>query len=106
MWSAELSAECRSALKPYFLNPCIQESFLYGIDVYKSLADFVDACDKDLMEIYLKRMCGNQYGFGDNPESANHIKKNLSSDLLDNSDIITTKPIGNFFGNVDQELKG
>ena len=30
------------ALKPYSLNPCIRESFLYGIDVYKSLADSVD----------------------------------------------------------------
>ena len=53
----------------------------------------------------LKRQRGNQYGFGDNPESADHIKKNLSSDLLDDSDITTTKPIENFFGNLDRELK-
>ena len=30
------------ALKPYSLNPCIREPFLYGIDVCKSLADSVD----------------------------------------------------------------
>ena len=38
-------------------------------------------------------------------QSADHIKKNLSSDLLDDSDITTAKPIKNFFGNLDRELK-
>ena len=53
----------------------------------------------------LKRQRGDQYGFGDNPDSLDHVAKNLSEDLLDDPDITKTKPIENFFGNLDCELK-
>ena len=38
-------------------------------------------------------------------QSADHIKKNLSSDLLDDSDITTTKPFENFFGTFTGNLQ-
>ena len=59
------------------------------------------------MNVYLKKMCltiaeslkrqrGNQYGFGDDPDSWDHVEKNPD---------ITTKPIEYFFGNLDCELQ-
>ena len=68
------------------------------------------------MNVYLKKMCltiaeslkrqrGNQYGFGDDPDSWDHVEKNLTEELLDDPDITTTKPIENFFGNLDRELR-
>ena len=53
----------------------------------------------------LKRQRGNQYGFGDDPNSDELVTRNLTDSLLDNTDITTTKPIENFFGNLDRELK-
>ena len=80
------------------------------------MGEFVNECDKELMNVYLRKMCttiaeslkrqrGDQYGFGDNPDSLDHVAKNLSEDLLDDPDITTTKPIENFLDNLDLELK-
>ena len=103
-------------LQPYFLDPTVKKSSPYGVDVSKAISDFGDECDKDLMNVYLKKMCltiaeslkrqrGNQYGFGDDPDSWDHVEKNLTEELLDDPDITTTKPIENFFGNLDRELR-
>ena len=62
---------------------------LHGVDVAKSLSDFVNESDKQLMNIYLKRICstvaevlkrqrGNQYGFGDDPNSDELVTRNLN----------------------------
>ena len=99
-----------------YLNKLVRQTSPYGVDVAKSLSDFVNESDKQLMNIYLKIICstvaevlkrqrGNQYGFGDDPNSDELVTRNLTDLLLDDADITTTKPIENFFGNLDQELK-
>ena len=104
------------ALQPYFLDPFNKKTSPYGVEVLKALSEYVDSCDKPLMNAHLKNVCllladtlqrqrGNQYGFGDNPESEELVTKNLTEELLDDEDISTTKPIENFFGNLDRELK-
>ena len=52
----------------------------------------------------LKRQWGNQYGFGDQPNSDDFILKNMTDDMLDYADATNTKPIENFFGNWDREI--
>ena len=97
------------ALKPYFLNPAVKETSPYGIDVVESLSKYLQQCNKDLMDLYLKTICstlanslkrqrGNQYGFGDDPDSNELVTKNLTSKLLDDGDITTTKPVEIFLG--------
>ena len=104
------------ALQPYFLEPFQKETSPYGIDVCKCLSQFTENCDKELMDLYLKEVCrklaetlkrqrGNQYGFGEDPNSSELVTKNLSETLLDDGDVTTTKPIENFFGNLDRELR-
>ena len=75
------------ALQEFFSNPFQKETTCYGVEVCKHLADYVDSCDKQMMDRYLKKMCnelaiilkkprGNQYGFGDDPDSTMDIRKN------------------------------
>ena len=104
------------ALEKYFLNPLNKETSVYGTDVSQGLSGFLQSCDKDLMDVYLKTVClklsdilmrqrGNQYGFGDDPNSEDLITRNLSEALLDDGSLTNTKSIENFFGNLDRELK-
>ena len=53
----------------------------------------------------LKRQRGDQYGFGDNPDSPLLVTKNLPDEILDDSDASHTKPIENHYGNFYRELK-
>ena len=69
-----------------------------------------------MMDRYLKKICnelaiilqrqrGNQYGFGDNPDSTMDIRKNMTEPILDDPDATHSKPIQNCFGNFDWELE-
>ena len=57
------------------------------------------------LAIILKRLHGNQYEFGDDPDSTMDIRKNMTEFMLDNPDATHSKPIENYFGNLDRELK-
>ena len=106
------------SMAPYFLNPHLKETSPYGTNVCDSLSLYLKSVDYDTtntMNIYIKKLCstiadalkrqrGNQYGFGDDPNSEDLVTKNLTDDLLDDSDITHTKPIENYFGNFDREL--
>ena len=69
-----------------------------------------------MMDRYLKKICnelaillkkqrGNQYVFGDYPDSTMDIRKNMTESMLDDPDATHLKPIKNYFGNLDWELK-
>lgn len=103
-------------MKPYFLNPLLKETSPYGVDVCKSLQDFIDHSDKELLDKYLKSVClelavilkrqrGDDYGFGDNPDSPAHVTKQMTDELLDNPSATHTKSIENYFGRLDGLLK-
>ena len=53
----------------------------------------------------LKRQRGNQYGFGDKPESPELVTRNLTDNLLDDSDTTHSKPVENYYGNFDREIE-
>ena len=104
------------SMSPYFLNPHKKETSPYGTNVCQSLSVFLKSVDTNTMDIYLKTLCstiadalkrqrGNQYGFGHDPNSDDLVTKNLTDDLLDDSDVTHTKPIENYFGNFDRELE-
>ena len=57
------------------------------------------------LAIILKRQRGNQYGFGDDPDSAMDIRKNMTESMLDDPDASHSKPIENYFGNLDRGVK-
>ena len=103
-------------MKPFFLNPLVRETSPYGLDVCKSLAIYVSSVDQEILDIYLRKLCdcigdalkrqrGDQYGFGDNIDSPELVTRNLSEELLDDSDITHTKPIENYYGNFDREIE-
>ena len=105
-----------TAMREFFLHPLKKESAPYGLEVSIALKVFIESCDKDLMAKYLKQVCnelaiilkrqrGNQYGFGDDPDSSDHIKKNMTESMLDDPDANHSKPIENYFGNMDREIK-
>ena len=105
-----------TAMREFFLHPLKKESAPYGLEVSIALKVFIESCDKDLMDKYLKQVCnelaiilkrqrGNQYGFGDDPDSSDHIKKNMTESMLDDPDANHSKPIENYFGNMDHEIK-
>ena len=104
------------SLSPYFLNPFVRETSPYGVQVCSTLSNYVETVDEILMDTYLKQLTstigdalkrqrGDQYGFGDNPESPFLVTKNLPDEILDDSDASHTKPIENYYGNFDRELK-
>ena len=104
------------SMTPYFLNPHKKETSPYGTNVCQSLSVFLKSVNVNTMDVYLKTLCstiadalkrqrGNQYGFGDDPNSIDLVTKNLTDDLLDDSDVTHTKPIENYFGNFDRELE-
>ena len=103
-------------MKPYYLNPHVKETSTYGPNVCKSLSMYINTIDNDLMDMYLKKLCssigealkrqrGDQYGFGDNPDSAELVTRNLTEEMLDDSDATHTKPIENYYGNFDREIE-
>ena len=56
------------------------------------------------MAVTLKWQYGNAYGFGDDIESDEHITKDIPSNMMDYPDAIHTKPVKNYFGNLDHYL--
>ena len=65
------------SLQEFFLDPLQKETTCYGV-VCKNWKEYVENCDVDMMNRYLKqigtelsivlkRQRGNQYGFGDDP---------------------------------------
>ena len=104
------------SLKPYYLNPFDRETSPYGVQVCRTLSDYIETIDDKLMDTYLKQLTstigdalkrqrGNQYGFGDDPESPDLVTKNLPDNIMDDSDASHTKPIENYYGNFDRELR-
>ena len=47
------------ALQEFFSNPFQKETTCYGVEVCKHLADYVDSCDKQMMDMYLKKNAMN-----------------------------------------------
>ena len=109
--------ECGApSMRKYFLDPLQKETSPYGVEVCKYIVVYLEECDMDLMNLYLSQICnqlaiilkrqrGDQYGFGDNPDSPSHIQKNMTEDMLNDPDATHSKPVENFFGNMDRELK-
>ena len=104
------------SMAPYFLNPHIKETSPYGPQVCASLSSYIKSVDRVTMDLYLKKLTytigdvlkrqrGDQYEFGDNKNSDELVTRNLSEELMDDSDTTHTKPIENYFGNFDRELK-
>ena len=104
------------SLKKFFLNPLERETSPYGSNVCLKVKEFTDKCNQELMDLYLKQICtklaeilkrqrGDQYGFGDNPESEMLVTKNMSESMLDDPDASHTKSIENYFGNMDRGIK-
>ena len=102
------------AFQELFSNPFEKETTCSGVEICKHLADYADSCDKQVMDRYLKKICnklaiilkrqhGNQYEFGDDPDSAMDIRKNITESMLDDPDATHSKPIENYFGNLDRE---
>ena len=99
-------------MQPYFLNPHVKETSPYGSNVCETLSNFLTSIDKNIMDLHLKqvcsiigdtlkRQCGDQYGFGENPDSEFLVTKNTTNDMLDDSDATHTKRIENYYGNFD-----
>ena len=61
------------------------------------------ACEE--LAAILKRQHGDQYGFGDDPDSPADIRKNMSAAMLNDPDANHTKPIENYFGNLNREVQ-
>ena len=68
------------SMKKYFLYPLQKETSPYGVEVCKYIVKYLEECDMDLMNRYLSKICnqlaiilkrqrGDQYGFGDNPDT-------------------------------------
>ena len=65
----------------------------YGSNVCEALSNFLTSIDKNIMDLYLKyvqllvilfkRQPGNQYGFGENPDSEFFVTRNMTNDMLD-----------------------
>ena len=101
------------ALEPFWQAPFEKNTSPYGVDVMKALQDYTNDCDKETMDMSLKDMCshmaatlkrqrGDAYGFGDNEDSDEHITKNISPDMMDDPDATHSKPVENYFGNLDR----
>ena len=104
------------SLTKYFLDPFMKETTPYGVDVCRAIEVYLQSCDHELMNIHLKSVCtelarilkqqrGEQYGFGDNPDSSEHVLKNMSENFLDCPAATPTKSIENYFGRLDGLLK-
>ena len=103
------------SLSSYFLNPKKKESSPCGVEVSKSLEEYLQSTDPEIMNLYLKKMSlviaeilkrrrVNQYGFGD-VNSDDFIMNNMDDTMLDDADATHTKPVENFFGIMDREIK-
>ena len=90
---AQLEKPGIPALGFAWLNPLDQDMSPYGVEVSKGLADALESCDLSLLDRYLKDLCqviavilkrqrGDAYGFGDNPDSDEHVMKQMSKDDL------------------------
>ena len=75
------------ALKPFFADPLKQKKTpTYGVGVSQILHSYLGEIDHEMMDLYLRKVCktvaeilkrqrGNQYGFGDEVDSADFITK-------------------------------
>ena len=87
---AQIDVGAVPALLPFFLDPMKKESTPYGVEVCIALKTYLETCDKVLMDKYLKQICGtlavilkrqrgNQYGFGDDPDSPTTLRRTCVS---------------------------
>ena len=80
--------------------PTLIQKAAYNQEVMdKSLKDILKH-----MVVTLKWQCGNAYGFGDDIDSDEHITKNIPSKMMDDPDETHSKPVENYFGNLDRYL--
>ena len=81
------------SLQPYFLHPLERQTSPYGVPVCHKLKEYVEGCDQQLMDNYLKqviqnlgaivkRQCGDQCGFGDDIDSDLNALKNMVQKML------------------------
>lgn len=101
------------SLAPFWQQPFDKATSPYGIDVMQSLERFTQECNKEVMDkcledmlahmaVTLKRQRGNAYGFGDESDSDEHVSKNIPPEMMDDSDATHSKPVENYFGNLDR----
>ena len=45
------------SMQPYFLNPHVKETSPYGSNVCKALSNFLTSIDKNIIDLYLKKLC-------------------------------------------------
>ena len=100
------------ALTPFWRPPFDKTISPYGVDVMEPLKPFTDTCNQEVkdkslkyilkhMAVTLKRQRGNAYNFGDDIHSDEHITKNFPSNMMDDPDATHSKPVENYFGNLD-----
>ena len=89
------------SLEDFFLDPFKKATSCYGVGVCTALKEYIETTDKEMMNRYLKKICkelglilkrqrGNQYGFGDEIDSSQDIRKNMPTDML--NDLMQTIP--------------
>ena len=82
-----------------------------------SIHQYINGTNSELMDIYLRKLCHtiigdalkrqrrDQYGFGDKSGSPEIVKRNLTDDLLVDSDTTHSKLVENYYGNFDREIE-
>ena len=93
-----------SSVKTVPSESLVRETSPCGVQVCRTLSEYIETVDEDLMETYLKQLTstvgdalkwqwGDQYGFGDNSDSSLLVTKNLLDEIMDDGDASHTKPI-------------
>ena len=111
---AQLSTPGIPALKHSWVDPVLSSNSPYGPKISRGLAEALSNCDTQLLDKYLKQLCGKQaeilrrqrgsaYGFGsvDNPEEL--VTNQVDASNLDKAPT-HTKAVENFFGEEDMIL--
>ena len=104
-----------TSLAPFWQAPLEKTTSPYGVDVVEALVQYTQTCDDHLMDkslkdvtahmaTTLKRQRGDAYGFGDNPDSEEHVLKNMPLTMLDDGDATNSKAVENYFGNLDRHI--
>lgn len=111
---AQLEAPGVPALAFAWQNPLDKNTSPYGLEVSQGLQNALKMCDQRLLDRYLRDLCkmlaiilkrqrGNAYGFGDDPDSDEHVLKQMSADDLSKAPT-HTKQIENLYGTEDMLL--
>ena len=105
------------ALTKFWGNPKNKATSSLPLPVVEFIEEYMTSIDLKLMDLYikqittkmaatLKRQRGDQYGFSDLGENdPANIKNQMPPSMLDSHLSTTTKPVENFFGNIDYLFK-